>query len=216
MRTRQVERLVGDGVIAILRGVEPGSAGDVARAVVDGGVTALEVTADTPGVEGIVESLSAEFEDVLVGAGTVLDAETARAVQLAGADFLVTPTVDEGVIETANRYGTPVATGAFTPTEAIRAYQAGADLVKVFPAATGGPEHVAALSGPLPQVPLVPTGGVGPDNAGAYVEAGAAAVGVGSGIVDHDSVAAGDYAAIAENARGVVDAVAEARARRDE
>ena len=212
MRTqRRIDRIVDGGVVAILRGVDPDSAGDVARAVVDGGVTALEVTADTPGVEGIIEAVSDEFDDVLIGAGTVLDRETARAVQLAGAEFLVTPTVDAGVIEAANRYGTPVATGAFTPTEAVRAYEAGADLVKVFPAATGGPEHVAALGGPLPQVPLVPTGGVGPDNAGDYVAAGAAAVGVGSGIVDDESVAAGDYAAITDNAHRVLDAVAEAR-----
>ncbi len=200
-------------MIAILRGVAPDAAVDVADAVVDGGVTALEVTADTPRVAETIGRLADRFDDVLVGAGTVLDAETARAVQLAGAEFLVTPTVDEGVIETANRYGTPVATGAFTPTEALRAYEAGADFVKVFPAATGGPAHVAALGGPLPQVPLVPTGGVGPENAGDYVEAGAVAVGVGSAIVDGDAVANGEYAAIAENARRTVDAVAAAGGR---
>ncbi len=200
-------------MIAILRGVGTDAAIDVADAVVEGGVTALEVTADTPNATATIDALSDRFDDVLVGAGTVLDAETARAVQLAGAEFLVTPTVDAGVIRTGNRYGTPVATGAFTPTEALRAHEAGADLVKVFPAATGGPTHVAALGGPLPQIPLVPTGGVGPANAGAYVEAGAAAVGVGSAIVDDDAVANGDYEAIAENARRTVDAVASARDR---
>ncbi|MFC7322978.1 bifunctional 4-hydroxy-2-oxoglutarate aldolase/2-dehydro-3-deoxy-phosphogluconate aldolase [Halorubrum rutilum] len=213
MHARRVERIREGGVIAILRGVAPDAAVDVADAVVDGGVTALEVTADTPRVAETIGRLADRFDDVLVGAGTVLDAETARAVQLAGAEFLVTPTVDEGVIETANRYGTPVATGAFTPTEALRAYEAGADFVKVFPAATGGPAHVAALGGPLPQVPLVPTGGVGPENAGDYVEAGAVAVGVGSAIVDGDAVANGEYAAIAENARRTVDAVAAAGGR---
>jgi 2-dehydro-3-deoxyphosphogluconate aldolase/(4S)-4-hydroxy-2-oxoglutarate aldolase len=211
MRTRQVERIVDGGVIAILRGVAPEAAPDVAQAVVDGGVAALEVTADTPDATAAIAALSARFDDVLVGAGTVLDAETARAVQLAGAEFLVTPTVDADVIETANRYGTPVASGAYTPSEAVSAYQAGADLVKVFPAATGGPEHVAALSGPLPQVPLVPTGGVGPANAGAYVAAGAAAVGVGSGIVSDAALAADDYAAVEANARAVVEAVEAAR-----
>lgn len=200
-------------MIAILRGVEPDAAVDVADAVVDGGVTALEVTADTPRVAETIGRLADRFDDVLVGAGTVLDAETARTVQLAGAEFLVTPTVDAGVIEVGNRYGTPVATGAFTPTEAVDAYEAGADLVKVFPAATGGPEHVAALGGPLPQIPLVPTGGVGPSNAGEYVEAGAVAVGVGSAIVDGDAVANGEYATIAENARRTVEAVAAARER---
>ena len=200
-------------MIAILRGVEPDAAVDVADAVVDGGVTALEVTADTPDVAETIGALADRFDDALVGAGTVLDAETARAVQLAGAEFLVTPTVDAGVIEAANRYGTPVAAGAFTPTEAVEASEAGADFVKVFPAATGGPDHVAALGGPLPQVPLVPTGGVGPANAGEYVDAGAVAVGVGSAIVDGDAVANGEYATIAENARRTVDAVAAARDR---
>ncbi|WP_128904540.1 bifunctional 4-hydroxy-2-oxoglutarate aldolase/2-dehydro-3-deoxy-phosphogluconate aldolase [Halorubrum amylolyticum] len=213
MHSRRVDRIREGGVIAILRGVGTDAAIDVADAVVEGGVTALEVTADTPNATATIDALSDRFDDVLVGAGTVLDAETARAVQLAGAEFLVTPTVDAGVIRTGNRYGTPVATGAFTPTEALRAHEAGADLVKVFPAATGGPTHVAALGGPLPQIPLVPTGGVGPANAGAYVEAGAAAVGVGSAIVDDDAVANGDYEAIAENARRTVDAVASARDR---
>ncbi|MFC7187761.1 bifunctional 4-hydroxy-2-oxoglutarate aldolase/2-dehydro-3-deoxy-phosphogluconate aldolase [Halorubrum yunnanense] len=211
MHARRAERIREGGVIAILRGVEPDAAVDVADAVVDGGVAALEVTADTPRVAETIARLADRFDDALVGAGTVLDAETARAVQLAGAEFLVTPTVDTGVIETGNRYGTPVATGAFTPTEAVTAYEAGADFVKVFPAATGGPEHVAALGGPLPQVPLVPTGGVGPSNAGEYVEAGAAAVGVGSAIVDGEAVADGEYEVIAENARRTVDAVAAAR-----
>ena len=213
MHSRRVDGIREGGVVAILRGVDPDAAIDVADAVVDGGVTALEVTADTPDVARTIGALADRYDDVLVGAGTVLDAETARALQLAGAEFLVTPTIDAGVIETANRYGTPVATGAFTPTEALRAYESGADLVKVFPAATGGPDHVAALGGPLPQIPLVPTGGVGPENAGDYVAAGAVAVGVGSAIVDDDAVANGEYERIAENARRTVDAVAAARER---
>lgn len=211
MDTRQLEQITDSGVIAILRGVTEESAVEVASAVVDGGVTALEVTADTPNVTRIVETVSDVFDDVLVGAGTVLDGETARAVQLAGAEFVVTPTVDPDVIESCNRYGTPVVAGAFTPTEALRAFEAGAEFVKVFPAKTGGPEHVAAIGGPLPQIPLVPTGGVGPSNAGVYVEAGAAAVGVGSGIVSDDAVARGEYSTITENARRTVEAVDAAR-----
>jgi 2-dehydro-3-deoxyphosphogluconate aldolase/(4S)-4-hydroxy-2-oxoglutarate aldolase len=211
MHTRRVDQIRDGGVIAILRGVDPESVVDVADAVVDGGVTALEVTADTPNVVEAIDVLSDRFDDALVGAGTVLDAETARAVQLTGAEFLVTPTVDVDVIETGNRYGTPVATGAFTPTEALRAYESGADFVKMFPAKTGGPDHVAALGGPLQQIPLVPTGGVGPDNAGEYVEAGAAAVGVGSAIVDDDAVANKKYETIAENARRTIEVVAAAK-----
>jgi 2-dehydro-3-deoxyphosphogluconate aldolase/(4S)-4-hydroxy-2-oxoglutarate aldolase len=211
MRTDRLDRITDGGVIAILRGVARDDAAAVADAVVDAGVTALEVTADTPNAMSAIEAIADRADDASVGAGTVLDAETARAAQLAGAEFLVTPTVNRDVIRTANRYGTPIAVGAYTPTEALTAFEAGADVVKVFPAKTGGPDHVAALGGPLPQIPLVPTGGVTADNAGAYVDAGAVAVGVGSAIVDHDAVAAGAYDRIAANARAVVEAVSAAR-----
>ena len=211
MRTDRLDRITDSGVIAILRGVGVEEAPAVADAVTDGGVTALEVTADTPDVTAAIEAVAERVDDAAVGVGTVLDAETARAAQLAGAEFLVTPTVNRGVIRTANRYGTPVVVGAYTPTEAIEAYEAGADAVKVFPAKTGGPDHVAAIGGPLPQVPLVPTGGVGADNAGEYVRAGAVAVGVGSSIVDDEAIADGDSDAIRSNARAVVEAVAAAR-----
>jgi len=210
MRPDSAERIAETGVIAILRGVGVEDAPDVAEAVTEGGVTALEITADTPNVTAAIEAV-ADRVDAAVGVGTVLDAETARAAQLAGAAFVVTPTVNREVIRTANRYGTPIAVGAYTPTEALDAFEAGADFVKVFPAKTGGPDHVAALGGPLPQIPLVPTGGVSAGNAGAYVEAGAAAVGVGSAIVDHDAVEAGAYDRIAANARAVVEAVSTAR-----
>jgi 2-dehydro-3-deoxyphosphogluconate aldolase/(4S)-4-hydroxy-2-oxoglutarate aldolase len=211
MRTDRLDRITEGGVIAILRGVARDDALAVADAVVDAGVTALEVTADTPNAMSSIEAIADRVDDAVVGAGTVLDAETARAAQLAGAEFLVTPTVNRDAIRTANRYGTPIAAGAYTPTEALDAYEAGADLVKVFPAETGGPAHVAAIGGPLPQVPLVPTGGVGAENAGDYVDAGAVAVGVGSSIVDGEAVAAGDFDAIRSNARAVVEAVAAAR-----
>jgi len=153
MRTDRLDRITDGGVIAILRGVNTADAVAVADAVVDAGVTALEITADTPNSMSSIEAISDRVDDALVGAGTVLDAETARAAQLAGAEFLVTPTVNRNVIRTANRYGTPIAVGAYTPTEALEAYQVGADAVKVFPAKTGGPDHVAAIGGPLPQIP---------------------------------------------------------------
>ncbi|OYR75623.1 bifunctional 4-hydroxy-2-oxoglutarate aldolase/2-dehydro-3-deoxy-phosphogluconate aldolase [Halorubrum ezzemoulense] len=211
MRTDRLDRITDSGVIAILRGAGVEEAPAVADAVTDGGVTALEVTADTPDVTAAIEAVAERVDDAAVGVGTVLDAETARAAQLAGAEFVVTPTVNREVIRTANRYGTPIAAGAYTPTEAIEAFEAGADFVKVFPAKTGGPAHVAALGGPLSQVPLVPTGGVTADDAGAYVEAGAAAVGVGGAIVDHDAIEAGAYDRIAADARAVVEAVSAAR-----
>ncbi|ACM58420.1 2-dehydro-3-deoxyphosphogluconate aldolase/4-hydroxy-2-oxoglutarate aldolase [Halorubrum lacusprofundi ATCC 49239] len=211
MRTDRLDRITDGGVIAILRGVNTADAVAVADAVVDAGVTALEITADTPNSMSSIEAISDRVDDALVGAGTVLDAETARAAQLAGAEFLVTPTVNRNVIRTANRYGTPIAVGAYTPTEALEAYQAGADAVKVFPAKTGGPDHVAAIGGPLPQIPLVPTGGVSAENAGAYVRAGAVAVGVGGSIVDHEAIDDDAYDQVEANARAVVEAVSAAR-----
>ena len=211
MRTDRLDRITDGGVIAILRGVNTADAVAVADAVVDAGVTALEITADTPNSMSSIEAISDRVDDALVGAGTVLDAETARAAQLAGAEFLVTPTVNRNVIRTANRYGTPIAVGAYTPTEALEAYQAGADAVKVFPAKTGGPDHVAAIGGPLPQIPLIPTGGVSAENAGAYVRAGAVAVGVGGSIVDHEAIHDDAYDQVEANARAVVEAVSAAR-----
>jgi len=211
MRTDRLDRITDGGVIAILRGVNTADAVAVADAVVDAGVTALEITADTPNAMSSIEAISDRVDDALVGVGTVLDAETARAAQLAGAEFLVTPTVNRNVIRTANRYGTPIAVGAYTPTEALEAYQAGADAVKVFPAKTGGPDHVAAIGGPLPQIPLVPTGGVSAENAGAYVRAGAVAVGVGGSIVDHEAIDDDAYDQVEANARAVVEAVSAAR-----
>jgi len=211
MRTDRFDQITDGGVIAILRGVNAADAVAVADAVVDAGVTALEITADTPNSMSSIEAISDRVDDALVGAGTVLDAETARAAQLAGAEFLVTPTVNRNVIRTANRYGTPIAVGAYTPTEALEAYQAGADAVKVFPAKTGGPDHVAAIGGPLPQIPLVPTGGVSAENAGAYVRAGAVAVGVGGSIVDHEAIDDDAYDQVEANARAVVEAVSAAR-----
>ncbi|QZP38730.1 bifunctional 4-hydroxy-2-oxoglutarate aldolase/2-dehydro-3-deoxy-phosphogluconate aldolase [Halobaculum magnesiiphilum] len=189
------------GVVAVLRGAEPETVVDTAEALVAGGVTALEVTADTAGATDMIATLSAELgDDALVGAGTVLDSETARAAVAAGAEFVVSPSFDEGVVETCNRYGVLCAPGVMTPTEAVEASEAGAEMVKVFPAKTVGPDHVAALKGPLGQLEIMPTGGVSPDNAGEYIEAGAVCVGAGSALVDRDLVDAGDFDAITERA----------------
>jgi len=200
------------GVVAVLRGAEPGTVVDTAEALVAGGVTALEVTADTAGATDMIATLSEELgDDALVGAGTVLDSETARAAIAAGAEFVVSPSFDEGVVETCNRYGVLCAPGVMTPTEAVEAYEAGADVVKVFPAKTVGPDHVAALKGPLGHLEIMPTGGVSPDNAGDYIEAGAVCVGAGSALVDRDLVEAGDFDAITERAEAFREVIEAAR-----
>lgn len=206
------ERITDTGVIAIIRGIDESVVGDVVDAIAAGGVEAIEITVDTPGAVEMIRRVSTEVsDDVLLGAGTVLDPETARAVQLAGADFVVTPTVNTDVIEVCNRYGTPAVTGVMTPTEALTATEAGADLCKLFPASTVGPGQVSAINGPLPQVPLVPTGGVSLDNAAEFFEAGAVAVGVGSSLVDTDAIEAGDFQTVTEEAEKFVSIAEEHR-----
>lgn len=211
MTETPIERIVDTGVIAVLRGVDGSRAPDVVGAIEAGGVDVVEITADTAGAADIVETIDRTFEGVLVGAGTVLDADTAAAMARAGARFVVSPTVEQAVIETCHRHDVPVIPGAFTPTEVLRAHRAGADLVKVFPASTGGPGHLSALGGPLGHVQLVPTGGVDAGNAGSFIEAGAVAVGVGGAIVDDEAVRAGEFDTVRENARAVLAAVEAAR-----
>jgi len=207
-----LSRLADTGVVAVLRGVEADQLIEITEALREGGVTAVEITADTPDVAGKLGEVTGSFGDeVVVGTGTVLDSETARTTLMAGAEFVVSPSLHEDVIETCNRYGAVTAPGVMTPTEAIRGYEAGADFVKVFPAKTVGPAHLGAMKGPLGQIPMMPTGGVSPDNAGDYVEAGAFAVGAGGALVDYDAAERGDYESITETAREFVQVVEEAR-----
>jgi 2-dehydro-3-deoxyphosphogluconate aldolase/(4S)-4-hydroxy-2-oxoglutarate aldolase len=208
-----LSRLADTGVVAVLRGVEADQLIEITEALREGGVTAVEITADTPDVAGKLGEVTGSFGDeVVVGTGTVLDSETARTTLMAGAEFVVSPSLHEDVIETCNRYGAVTAPGVMTPTEAIRGYEAGADFVKVFPAKTVGPAHLGAMKGPLGQIPMMPTGGVGPSNAADYIDAGAFAVGAGGALVDYDAAERGDYDAITETAREFVKVVEEARA----
>lgn len=211
--TDTFDRIVETGVVAVLRGVEADQLIGIADALRAGGVTAIEVTADTPNVADLIADVAGSFSEgeTVIGTGTVLDSETARATLLAGAEFVVSPSLHEDVIETCNRYGAVTAPGVMTPTEAIRGYEAGADFVKVFPAKTVGPDHLAAMKGPLGQIPMMPTGGVGPGNAAEYVNAGAFAVGAGGALVDYDAAARGDYDEITETAREFVQVVEDAR-----
>jgi 2-dehydro-3-deoxyphosphogluconate aldolase/(4S)-4-hydroxy-2-oxoglutarate aldolase len=207
-----LSRLDDSGVVAVLRGVEADQLIEITEALREGGVTAVEITADTPDVAEKLGEVAASFDDeVVVGTGTVLDSETARTTLMAGAEFVVSPSLHEDVIETCNRYGAVTAPGVMTPTEAIRGYEAGADFVKVFPAKTVGPAHLGAMKGPLGQIPMMPTGGVSPDNAADYVDAGAFAVGAGGALVDYDAAERGDYETITETAREFTRVVEEAR-----
>lgn len=207
-----LERIGESGVIAVLRGVEADRAVETARALSRGGVGAVEITLDARGaVETIADVRAALDDEVLVGAGTVMDPPAASRAVAAGASFVVAPHVDTAVVETCNRHGVVTMPGAMTPTEAVRAVEAGADAVKLFPAATVGPAHLRRLRGPLPQIPLVPTGGVDAENVGAFLDAGATAVGAGSALLDDEAVAERDWDAVEARARALVAAVADAR-----
>jgi 2-dehydro-3-deoxyphosphogluconate aldolase/(4S)-4-hydroxy-2-oxoglutarate aldolase len=212
-RLETLGRIVGTGIIAVVRLPSSERLLEVAEAVAAGGVTAIEFTMTTPGAIEILTRASAAMGDrVVLGAGTVLDGATARAAILAGAQFLVAPTLSRETIETCHRYDVVAIPGAYTPTEILAAWEWGADLVKVFPATGLGPRYFRDVLAPLPQVRLVPTGGVDLETAGPFIEAGAAAIAVGSNLVDPRVVAAGDFDALVKTARSFRTAVDAARA----
>jgi 2-dehydro-3-deoxyphosphogluconate aldolase/(4S)-4-hydroxy-2-oxoglutarate aldolase len=196
-RHEDLARVLKSGIVAVIRSPSSEQLVSVARALYEGGVDVLEVTFTVPNVLEILSAVRKELGNkVLLGAGTVLDPESARAAFLAGAEFVVSPTVNLDVIRICSRYDKLAMPGAFTPTEVLTAWEAGADIVKVFPADIGGPAYLKTLHGPLPQVRLMPTGGVNLDTIEAFLKAGACAVGLGGALVDPKAVAAGDMARI--------------------
>jgi 2-dehydro-3-deoxyphosphogluconate aldolase/(4S)-4-hydroxy-2-oxoglutarate aldolase len=177
-----------------------------------GGVRALEVTMTVPRAIQLIDAIAPGLPaDFVIGAGTILDPETARAAILAGARFVVGPVFNRAVVDLCHRYDVAVMPGCFTPTEILQAWDAGADVVKVFPATALGPSYFKDIRGPLPQVKLMPTGGVTLENAGAWIAAGAVAIGAGTAMIDATAVAAGDWAAITRRASAFVEAVRRAR-----
>jgi 2-dehydro-3-deoxyphosphogluconate aldolase/(4S)-4-hydroxy-2-oxoglutarate aldolase len=184
----------------------------VVEAVAAGGVHCIEVTMTTPGALQCIETAARKLDgaDALLGAGTILDAETCRLAILSGAEYIVTPVMSPAVIEMARRYGKPVMCGAYTPTEILAAWERGADFVKVFPANVGGPDYIKAVRGPLPQIPLVPTGGVELHNIADFLKAGAVALGVGGNLVSKKLLAARDFSGIMANAKAFAEAIAAA------
>ena len=199
------------GVLGVIRVQAVEDLGGIARALRNGGLECVEITMTTPGALRAIEEAGGKLEGVTMGAGTVLDGTTARQAILAGAEFLVTPTVEPDVIEMAHRYGVVVIPGAMSPTEILTAWEMGADMVKVFPASVLGPSYLKAIRGPLPQIPLVPTGGITADNAGEFIHAGAALVCAGGWLVDKKAVAESRYEVLTERACLLVEAVRKAR-----
>lgn len=207
-----LEELNDPGVVAIIRLDDYSSAVEMVRALHEGGIRAVEFTYTNPKAgEAIAAVADALGDSVAVGAGTVLDPETARAAMLKGASFIVTPTTNVETIAICRRYDVPTVIGAFTPTEMLTAWQAGATFVKLFPATAVGPKYIKDIHGPLPQIPIIPTGGVSLENCTEFIAAGAAGIAIGSNLVDAKIVANGDWSELTGRAKAFVNAVTDAR-----
>lgn len=208
-----MQEIKNRSVVAVIRGATLDSIIPLAKALKEGGVTALEITMETPKALAIIEKIADEFGDeVLVGAGTVLDPETARAAIMAGSKFIFSPTVNPETIRMTKRYGVISVPGAFTPTEILTAFEQGADVIKVFPAGSVGPGYFKNIAGPLPHIPLMPTGGINMQNAKDYIRAGAVAVGLGTSLVDPNRMMTGDYLSeVTQNAKKLMEEIRFAR-----
>src|SRR5437016_7647200 len=214
MSTREahLRRVLDCGIVAVVRSPDSQQLVEVTRALADGGVTVVEITMTVPNALEVVRQVREALGNrVLLGAGTILDPETARAALLAGAEYLVAPTVNLDVIRLCRRYDKLVMPGAFTPTEILTAWEAGADVVKVFPAEVLGPAFFKAVRAPLPQVRLMPTGGVNLETAADFLKAGACCLGIGGQLVDPQAVAKREFDQIRELARQYVTIVQRTR-----
>ena len=187
-----LSQILESKIVAIIRGANPNDVLKIANALREGGVRALEITMNSSKALSVIEEVAGKIGDeVMVGAGTVLDAQTARAAISAGAKFIISPTLDINTIKTARRYGAVSIPGAYTPTEVLKAYSHGGDIIKVFPASNAG--YIKDIRGPLPQIPLMPTGGVNLDNIQQFYKAGAVAFGIASALVDTKQEITDDY-----------------------
>jgi 2-dehydro-3-deoxyphosphogluconate aldolase/(4S)-4-hydroxy-2-oxoglutarate aldolase len=207
-----IERLLEPGIVAIIRADSPNELLDAAEALLDGGVTAVEVTMTTPGALEVIRDAAARFGDkILIGVGTVLSEETCISAILAGAQYVVTPVTRPEIIHASHRYRKPVLSGALTPTECLFAHESGADFVKLFPADQFGPAYIKSVRAPLPMLRIIPTGGVTPETAAAYIEAGCVALGAGSSLVSREILQNRDWVALSARAEKFVWAIREAR-----
>lgn len=212
MKEQQLARVLDTGIVAVIRARSGDLLADVAEALLAGGIDVMEITFTVPGAVRVLERVAERMgQRVLLGAGTVLDPETARAALLAGAEFIVSPHTNLDVIRLCRRYSKLVMPGAMTPTEVVTAWQAGADIVKVFPSEITGPKYLRALHGPLPQIRLMPTGGVDLNTAADFLRCGACALGIGGSLVEKKAVETGDMTRIESLARQFVAIVKETR-----
>ncbi len=212
-KTEKLNLIHDTGIIAIMRANSSGQLIAAADAIKKGGVRVIEVTMTTPGALDVIKEATRKYgQDVLFGAGTVLDAETARAAILAGAGFVVAPTLNLEMVALCNRYSIPVAPGCYTPTEMLTAWEAGVDMIKLFPADVGGPGLVKAIRAPLPQLNIVPVGGVDMNTAAEFIRKGAYALGVGSSLVNQKLLDSGDMAELTRRAEALIAEVRKGRA----
>lgn len=211
-KSQTIHRLLNPGVVAVIRADSSAQLMNVADALVKGGAPTMEVTMTTPNALQVISDVRAKFGDAIcMGVGTVLDTETARAAILAGAEYVVTPTLNLEVIKLCRRYAKPIIAGAYTPTEALTAWEAGADFIKIFPADQLGPNYIKAIKAPLPQLEIIPTGGVDLNTAGDFIKAGCAAVAAGSSFVSKEILKSQDWPKLIETAKKFVEVIAKAR-----
>jgi len=210
-RADVVQRIEMEGVVAVVRLTDSQAGLDVANALIEGGVTVIEVTMTVPRATELIADLSRALPRALIGAGTVTDPGAARAVIDAGAKFVVSPVFRPRIVEACHERDVPSFPGCFSPTEILAAWDLGADIVKLFPATPLGPSYIKDLRGPFPAIKIMPTGGVTRENAADWIRAGAVAIGAGSALVDPKAVKAGRFSVITDNARAFVDAVRGAR-----
>lgn len=211
MKSKNLKRISDTGIVAVVRAENPEQALKIAKAVKAGGMEAIEITMTVPGAIDVIKELVDNYssEEMLIGAGSVLDAETARSCLLAGAEYIVGPALDEDTIKLCNSYQKIVMPGAMSVTEVVKAMRAGADVVKIFPATLFGPKIIKAIKGPLPQAPLLPTGGVSLDNVADWIKAGSFAVGVGSALTA--GAKKGDYDQVTRTASEFIKRIKAAR-----
>jgi 2-dehydro-3-deoxyphosphogluconate aldolase/(4S)-4-hydroxy-2-oxoglutarate aldolase len=213
-KEQYIKQVSDAGVVAVIRANSKDQLLGITEALLAGGVPSIEVTMSTPKAIAGIEMLADKFGDsAVIGVGTVIDAATARDAISAGAQFVVSPVFDEQIVATTRRYGKIMIPGAFTPTEILRAWTAGADVVKVFPSTVLGPGYFKDILAPLPQLRLTPTGGVDTKNAGDWIKAGAVFVGAGSSLVTKDALAKSDWASVTANAKTFVEVIRAARAK---
>ena len=206
-----LQKIQDAGIVAVVRAASTEEAVHITDACIEGGVAAIELTFTVPHADKVIEDLAKRYtpEQIILGAGTVMDAETARIAMLAGANYIVSPHFDPEIVRTANRYRMAVMPGVFSVTEAVRAMEAGADILKIFPAELFGPKIIKAIKGPIPYAKMMPTGGVTADNVGEWIRAGAVAVGAGGALTG--GAKTGDWAAITATAKKFVENIRAAR-----